>query len=344
MFDIDKVQCYNKKLDWQKPVKQPGVDEHMKIVVLMYTFNGVDYLGEQLQSIFKQDILDKAEIKILVRDDGSTDRTTDILDKYKNEGKLSWSGGETKGKTKCFWELMEKAEDADYYAFCEQDDVWYPEKLSRAIKYLQTKAILEGEETEVSDRALLYYSGCTVTNAKLKPVHFKRNPANKYTDFEHSLIYSSMPGCTYVFNGNAKKNLLKYNLDLHFAGRYEDLVRNIISITGSVVYDRVPTVYLRRTGADKPGPAYQGGTIGQLKQKFSLMTGKGINVKSKTAKALLEVFGEEVEGTSMAESLKQVATYADDVAQRDKLLQNTKFMTNSYNDKWFVSAVKAKKL
>ena len=53
----------------------------MKIGVLLYSFNGVDYLGEQLQSILKQDISGKAEIYISVFDDGSTDKTKDILER-----------------------------------------------------------------------------------------------------------------------------------------------------------------------------------------------------------------------------------------------------------------------
>ena len=63
----------------------------MKIVVLLHTYNGAEYLEEQLQSLLKQDISSKAEVKILVRDDGSTDKTWDILDKYKNDGKIGGS-------------------------------------------------------------------------------------------------------------------------------------------------------------------------------------------------------------------------------------------------------------
>ena len=321
-----------------------GVNEHMKICILMYTLNGVNYLGEQLQSIFKQDIYDKAEISILVRDDGSTDRTTDILDRYQNDGKLTWFSGEALGKTKAYWELIEKAGDADYYALCEQDDVWYPEKLSRAVKYLETKAIIDGEETEVSKRAMLYLSGYTVTNAKLKPMSFRRNPSNKYTDFEHSLVFSSMPGCTYVFNGAARENLLKYDTKMHYTPNYENLVRNIIFITGTVVFDRVTTVYWRRTRPDKQGPMYQGGLLGHIKMMLELYTGKVKNERSKMAAALLEVFKDELDESVKAEPLKQLSGYIEDAITRERLLQNHKFATGSFPDKWFKSAVKGNKL
>ena len=130
----------------------------MKIGVLLYSFNGVDYLGEQLQSILKQDISGKAEISISVFDDGSTDKTKDILERYQNDKKLTFVEGNGLGKTAGYWELMKNAGEADYYAFCEQDDVWFPEKLSRAVKYIETQAILDGEETELSHGPMLYVS------------------------------------------------------------------------------------------------------------------------------------------------------------------------------------------
>ena len=67
----------------------------MKIAILLHVYNGVEYLGEQLQSLLKQDISEKAEIKIIVRDDGSTDKTSDILDRSHREEKIEWIKGET---------------------------------------------------------------------------------------------------------------------------------------------------------------------------------------------------------------------------------------------------------
>ena len=88
----------------------------MKIAVLMYTFNGSAYIGEQVKSIIDQDIAGKAEVKLFVRDDGSSDNTQSILDTYQGEGKLTWYTGEKIGPTRSYWELMDKAGDADYYA------------------------------------------------------------------------------------------------------------------------------------------------------------------------------------------------------------------------------------
>jgi len=317
----------------------------MKINVLLYSFNGVDYLGEQLQSILKQDITDKAEIKISVFDDGSTDRTRDILERYHNEGKLDFIEGKGVGKTKGFWELMKKAEDADFFAFSEQDDVWFHEKLSRAVKYLETQAILDGEETEVADGPLLYVSDYTVTNAKLKPIRFNRSKACKYSDVEHNLLYSSSPGCTFVFNNAARQKMIKYDVNAFYADMYDDLAKKIINLTGKVVIDRVPTVYMRKNKGDKFGIEYYGGLLGAVKLYKELYFGKTLNAKSETAKALEIVFAEDITDDSRKkEALKQVGGYRDDQVNRERLLQNSRFVVGDYHDKWLAAAIKKNRL
>ncbi|MCR5727614.1 MAG: glycosyltransferase [Lachnospiraceae bacterium] len=316
----------------------------MKIVVLLHTMNGVDYIGEQLQSLIKQDICEKAELKILVRDDGSTDKTQDILDRYKREGKIDYIQGKTVGKLKSFWQLLEEAEAADYYAFCEQDDVWFPEKLSRAVKYLETKAIIDGEEVDVAVSPLLYMSDFTVTNAKLKPVRFNRNKTMKCSDFEHSLIYSTMPGCTYVFNASARELMLRFDVNRISCNNYDDLARNIIYIVGDIIRDRVPTMYLRKNKSDWFYDNYYGGFLGAVKQYKALLSGKNNNVRSSMAKGLLDTYGEGMEDVGKLEALKQVSNYAEDPVAKERLLANPKFATGSFNDKLLKTAVNSKKL
>ena len=58
-----------------------------KVLVLMATYNGAQYLDEQIQSLIDQK---NVELEILVRDDGSTDNTTNVLNKWKKQGKLDW--------------------------------------------------------------------------------------------------------------------------------------------------------------------------------------------------------------------------------------------------------------
>ena len=99
----------------------------MKTVrVLLSTYNGETYLREQIDSLIKQIGL---VVKIAVRDDGSTDATLDILEEYRKKGLLEYFAEENVGYRKSFLTLSSYfVGKADYYAFCDQDDVWKPNK------------------------------------------------------------------------------------------------------------------------------------------------------------------------------------------------------------------------
>ena len=102
------------------------------IQVLMSAYNGEKYIGEQIDSILAQDCGNKglADVKLLIRDDGSSDSTRDILEQYvvNYPSQVSWYHGDNKGVIKSFFDLLDKSVDeAAYYAFADQDDYWMPE-------------------------------------------------------------------------------------------------------------------------------------------------------------------------------------------------------------------------
>ena len=112
----------------------------MRICVMLSSYNGEKYIKEQIDSILAQKI--DGEMILLVRDDGSTDETKQILNEYRSKyNNISWYTGDNLKAAKSFWDLVNSAPDADYYAFCDQDDVWYPDKLVRAINALEKEAI-----------------------------------------------------------------------------------------------------------------------------------------------------------------------------------------------------------
>ena len=104
------------------------------IQVLMSTYNGEKYLREQIDSIMMQDCEKKgvAKLCLLVRDDGSEDRTTEILAEYARRypEQISWYQGKNKGVIQSFFDLIKRSDDGvDYYAFADQDDYWLENKL-----------------------------------------------------------------------------------------------------------------------------------------------------------------------------------------------------------------------
>ena len=102
------------------------------IHVLLCTYNGERYLPAQLNSLLEQT---GVEFQILIRDDGSSDKTPEILREYqtRHPDKVRIVPGRKHlGYPDCFWALLRESPKADAYAFCDQDDIWDREKLSHA--------------------------------------------------------------------------------------------------------------------------------------------------------------------------------------------------------------------
>ena len=101
------------------------------VLVMLSTYNGEKFLAQQLDSLYKQK---KVDVFILVRDDGSNDKTLEILNQYKDKyGKMIVLAQSNIGVAQSFFSLMYYAVTEmpkfDFYAFCDQDDVWFENKL-----------------------------------------------------------------------------------------------------------------------------------------------------------------------------------------------------------------------
>ena len=99
-----------------------------EIDILLATYNGARFLEAQMESLLSQE---GVSFRILVRDDGSTDGTPAILERYRRSRpdcvRLLSSSGNV-GAVRNFAALLEHS-DAPYAALCDQDDVWAPRKL-----------------------------------------------------------------------------------------------------------------------------------------------------------------------------------------------------------------------
>lgn len=105
-----------------------------EVAVVMSTYNGERYLGEQVESILAQEGVD---VRLYVRDDGSTDGTVGMLEGWARSGSLTLLDGGSLGVTRSFLLLVsEVAERHPYVALADQDDVWHTNKLLRATERL----------------------------------------------------------------------------------------------------------------------------------------------------------------------------------------------------------------
>ena len=171
----------------------------VEVLVMLSTYNGERYIKEQLDSLYRQK---DVNIHILVRDDGSTDGTVSILEKYMSAyGKMTIHAEENIGCKRSFYKLIQMASTMetsfDYYAFCDQDDIWDEDKLISAVKILD----------QSNNEYRLYYSAARCVDNNMNPVEVL--PINTGNSLAAIIIASHSLGCTQVFN---KALLLKANL------------------------------------------------------------------------------------------------------------------------------------
>lgn len=282
----------------------------------MSTYNGQKYIKEQIESLLNQSVVGSDfEVKLIIRDDGSSDNTLDIISTYSDRLFVKIEKGRNFGPARSFWELLNTAPKADYYAFCDQDDVWFPQKLERAIVTLK--------KHNNQKAALLYCSSVLWTDQFLSPLDYKSN-AEPFNDFPHLLLYSISPGCTFVFNNEARDLATKYSFETNQPEIHDWLLLKITSMLGQVYYDSSPSMYYRQHNYNAIGRKNYGfhGLIKRLKNNI----GNNSGIRSKIAKSLLNTYKAELASHPKEKYyLDLVANYKESVKKRVLFLREKKF-------------------
>lgn len=232
------------------------------VLVLMSTYNGENYLKEQIDSIFSQDCDEK--IILFVRDDGSSDGTLAILREYPRieNRELRWFQGENVGPQRSFLELMRLASDAQYYFFADQDDLWDSAKIRSAVEKM----------TEV-DGVCAYCSNYRLAD---KDLHIIKNKVIEKTPKFSPLsiiFYNQIPGCTMGFNADLMKMWKEMHIDNVMM--HDSAVLSFASIVGQVVYDSEARIYHRIHAENVVGSGHKKIIPHKwIKEKISLMINK----------------------------------------------------------------------
>lgn len=285
----------------------------MKTVnVLLSTYNGEKYIVEQLESILKQN---NVNVKIFARDDGSNDKTIEILRSYKNKGKLEFIQGKNVGPARSFIQLLAVVPSADFYAFADQDDVWEPDKLWRAVNKLEN----------ISGPAL-YYSNLKVVD---KNLNFFRNShnenkfdGNKY----HSLLINNATGCTEVFNEKLREIVI--NRDIEYLNMHDWWIYIVCCFFGTVVYDAVPHILYRQHESNVVGTYLEKNFISIFRKKCMRLFDRSKQPRYLTARCFLRVYDKELLREDKKE-IEKLVNYRYGFVNKIKFIFDKKLKTKS---------------
>ena len=199
--------------------------DNQKVLVLLSLYNGERFVEKQLDSLLDQTIT----VDVLARDDGSTDHTVELVEKYiKNNGHIRLIKGDNKGFVQSFnILLMDRVlENYDWIAFCDQDDIWLPQKLEKAIEALR--------KSNDHDLPLMYCSNLCLVDESLHDIG-KMHPKSSKVLRSCIYIQNYATGCTMVFNKSA---LFKYRQGIGIAMVAHDYMMHCIcKFFGKVIYD-----------------------------------------------------------------------------------------------------------
>lgn len=222
---------------------EPGADifrgggQSPKVAILLCTYQGANFLAAQLDSIAHQT---HTNWKVWASDDGSTDTTRQILSDYKarwGHARLSVVEGPAMGPTANFLTLTCRSEiNADFFAWSDQDDVWEPHKLERALSRLgnpnDSQPALYGSRTQLID-ALGQPLGSSPW--------FRRRPA-----FSNALVQNIAGGNTMVFNGAVRALLMSTGADPRVVAHDWWAYLLVTACGGQMHYDFESTVLYRQ--------------------------------------------------------------------------------------------------
>lgn len=241
-----------------------------RVQILLSTYNGEEYLQAQLESFLQMNSF--AQCCVLIRDDGSTDGTKEILGRYEKIDGFHIEYGDHIGITGSYkWLLDHGDTSCDYYAFSDQDDVWLPDKIGIALR------LLDGEDNA---QPLLFASLTQVVDKNLKPIATSVYP-RRGVSFYNAMVQNVLPGHTQVINKVLKNIICARGFDdIHVIDWWYYLVAAAV---GKVIYYPQYTVKHRQHGQNAVG--FKMGLIPSLVRRLKYIAqGRG-NAFSKQLKA-----------------------------------------------------------
>lgn len=228
------------------------------IDILLSTYNGALYIGQQIESIINQTCTDWI---LTIRDDGSTDNTVAVIESYAklfpDKIRLLQDNSGNIGYKRSFEKLLSSSSNG-YVMFCDQDDVWLTDKISRTFEVM-----IRAEQQYGNDTPILVHTDLTVVDQNLKELH----PSfAAYTGFDPNVIDKNIyylgicnttTGCTTLFN----RALARIALPFYHDAIHDEWVAICAKKYGQIIYLPQSTILYRQHNAN---------TIGVKDNKFSL--------------------------------------------------------------------------
>ncbi|MGT2932480.1 glycosyltransferase family 2 protein [Streptococcus catagoni] len=204
-----------------------AISEKPKVMICLATYNAEKYLPEQMDSLLSQTY---SNWVCKIRDDGSTDQTLSIINDYcKKDPRFDFINPRERnnlGSHRSFYELV-KCAQADYYFFCDQDDVWKDNKIEVFLARV-------GKDT---NEPTLVYSTWTSVDENLN--FLSENDAQ--TQINEQIAFNQINGMSIMIN-HPLATIWKYK----DWGSHDSYISLLALAVGEIIYIPESTILWRR--------------------------------------------------------------------------------------------------
>ena len=293
------------------------------IEIILPTYNGYQYLEEQLKSIIIQKI--KNDWSLLIRDDNSTDLTQNIIynyqDKYPHKIFSINYSKKNLGITSNIACLLEQSK-SDYIMFCDQDDIWLPNKIETTLNKM-----LEMEKEYGKQTPILIHTDLKVVDNNLNLIspsfrnyqNIEPNPKNL---LPRLLVQNFVTGCTMMINKPLRDLIIPIPTQ---AIMHDWWIALIAASFGKIAYISEPTVLYRQ---------HQQNTVGARAWGINYIFSRAKNIKKikiDIQKTILQarIFREIYQNKLSEEQLEIINTYID-LPDKPLLLRKYLMIKNGY--------------
>lgn len=218
------------------------------ILIMMATYNGEEFLREQLDSILCQTV---STWKLLIRDDNSSDQTRAIIKEYEEKDsriKLIKNTSQHHGAYYNFFGLLndvrQNENPFDFYMFADQDDIWDVNKLECLISYYYEKVKTKEPVLIYADMRIIDANGKMIANSMDQLMGIR------YTNPISAFMSHKVYGCNTLFNRELFEilPLLPYDApELAFLS-HDNFTTKTAALKGQVYFYNEPTMGYRRYG------------------------------------------------------------------------------------------------
>ena len=210
------------------------------LTIFTPTYNRAKFLPRAFEALKRQTLKD---FLWMIIDDGSTDRTVEILDDYKQRGLIDYCVGENLKPAKSFLTALLDCERADYYAFSDQDDIWEKNKIELTLKEFENvnKPLLVHSDLSVIDE-----NNNVVCKSMIKSQHINVNRIA----LNQLIVQNVVTGCTMAFN----RQLADIIVEPELLSVHDWWIAATASIFGEIKFINKPTIKYRKHNNNACGP------------------------------------------------------------------------------------------